>query len=58
MRRLLLDGALGGSVKASDCLWTLESSGTLVATLDKAKHTWWASVVQVRGPAQSAQASQ
>lgn len=46
-RELLLDGALPGTVKVQDSLWTLESAETVVVTLDKTVPTWWACVIQV-----------
>ncbi len=42
---VLLEGALGGTVKTQESLWTLEGNGaTLVLTLEKTVPTWWACV--------------
>ena len=37
----IIDGALGGPVKPSECLWTVEDRKRVVVTLAKATRVWW-----------------
>ena len=39
----IIEGALGGPVKPSECLWTVEDRKRVVVTLAKATRVWWRS---------------
>lgn len=44
--RVLLDGELPEKIRADESIWSIESQKTLLVSLEKARETWWASVVK------------
>ena len=42
----VIDGAMGGDVLASECIWSLDSNRTIVLSMEKKTQTWWRCVVE------------